>query len=199
MLIWGIASPMLALVLLVRERKDLDEIAVKMKYGFLYIGYRKPCFIWEFVILYRKIAIVFVSVFLAAFNVPVQALTAMFILMIAFYLQEHYEPYETEALNSLEKKSIICSSITIYCGLYFLTDALDNSGKLGFFFIILIANIYFLTTWIVGICHSFLDKGARTKPFLFRKICRCWKSIRVSADTVIRTNIEECIKVVPME
>jgi len=90
MLIWGIASPMLALVLLLREKKFLDEIPVKMKYGFLYIGYRKKRFIWEFVILYRKIAIVFVSVFLAAFNVPVQALTAMFILIIAFYLQEHY-------------------------------------------------------------------------------------------------------------
>jgi len=170
MIIWGICTPLVALVLIYRNRKDLDDTPVKMRYGFLYIGYRKACFIWEFVILYRKISIVFVSVFLASFNIPVQALTAMFILMISFYLQEHYEPYETEALNSLEKKSIICSALTIYCGLYFLTDSLNNTGKLGFFFVILIANLYFLATWIIGICHSFIEKGARVKPYLFRRI-----------------------------
>lgn len=71
MLIWGISAPTLALALLLRDRKRLDDIPTKLKFGFLYIGYRKPCFIWEFVILYRKIAIVFVSVFLAQFNVEV--------------------------------------------------------------------------------------------------------------------------------
>ena len=70
MILWGISAPMLAMLLLIRDRRRLDELEVKMKYGFLYIGYRKGTFIWEFVILYRKIAIVFVSVFLAAVNVP---------------------------------------------------------------------------------------------------------------------------------
>jgi len=187
MIIWGLAAPLLALILLIREHKNLDEIPVKMKFGFLYIGYRKGCFIWEFVILYRKIAIVFVSVFLASFNIPVQALTAMAILAIGFYLQEHYDPYETVALNELEKKSIICSTITIYCGLFFLTDSLSNTGKLGFFSVIVIVNVYFLATWIFGICHSFVDKAARTKPAYFRNMCKCWKSIWRSADYVLRS------------
>lgn len=199
MLVWGIASPMLALVLLYRQRRDLDEVPVKMKFGFLYIGYRKGCFIWEFVILYRKIAIVFVSVFLASFNVPVQALTAMFILMIAFYLQEHYEPYETVALNNLEKKSIICSSVTIYCGLYFLTDSLSNNGKLGFFIVILLVNLYFLSTWMIGICHSFVEKAARTKPYLFRRMCHCWTSVWRSAEKKVRQDIEAGMKVDPID
>jgi hypothetical protein len=173
-LLWGCGAPALALIMLAKSRKTLDTVETKSKFGFLYIGYRKKTFFWEFVILYRKICVVFISVFLVQFNVEVQALTAMLVLILSFFIQEHYEPYDTDELNSLEKKSILCSAVTIFCGLYFLTNSLSNLVKLVFFFIILGANLYFIFYWLKGMIVSIADKGARVKPWLFRKLCRCW-------------------------
>ena len=63
---WGIGIPTFALVLIYRNRKVLAEISTKAKYGFLYGGYYETRYYWEFMILYRKICIIFISVFLAA-------------------------------------------------------------------------------------------------------------------------------------
>jgi hypothetical protein len=61
LLIWGLGIPTMALYLIYARRKDLNLIDVKSKYGFLYNGYRNPqAFYWEIVIMYRKIAIIFI-------------------------------------------------------------------------------------------------------------------------------------------
>jgi len=39
-------------------------LETKQKFGFLYNGYKKEYFFWEIVIMYRKILIIFISVFL---------------------------------------------------------------------------------------------------------------------------------------
>jgi hypothetical protein len=46
---------------------------VKGKFGFLYNGYRNPqAYYWEIVIMYRKIAIIFIQIFLAQLGKIVQ-------------------------------------------------------------------------------------------------------------------------------
>ena len=58
---------------------------MKSTLGFLYLGYDDHRFYWEFVILYRKISIAFISVFLASISVDVQALAVMCVLLMSFY------------------------------------------------------------------------------------------------------------------
>ena len=48
-----------------RNRKHLQRFDTKTKYGFLYNGYRPSAYYWELVIMYRKIVIIFIQVFLA--------------------------------------------------------------------------------------------------------------------------------------
>jgi hypothetical protein len=49
---------------------------VKGKFGFLYNGYRNPqAYYWEIVIMYRKITIIFIQIFLAQLGKIVQVST----------------------------------------------------------------------------------------------------------------------------
>lgn len=62
--VWGLGIPFFALVLMYRERHHLERVTTKEKFGFLYNGYQSQYFYWEIVIMYRKIAMIFISVFI---------------------------------------------------------------------------------------------------------------------------------------
>jgi len=64
------------------------------------------------------------------------------------------QPFDALRLNKLETKSIIAASITIYCGLYYLSGAISEYIKIIFFIIIIAVNIHFFITWLV----IFLDE-----------------------------------------
>ena len=63
-LVWGLGIPFFAYILLQREKERLKRIEVREKFGFLYNGYKKDFYYWEVVIMYRKILVVFIAVFL---------------------------------------------------------------------------------------------------------------------------------------
>jgi len=118
-----------------------------MKYGFLFLGYKSSTYYWEFIIMYRKLSIAFVSVFLDSVSTTVQGLVAFMILMICLSLQNHYKPYTHVNLNRLEVYSIITAGTTMYCGLFYLTKSLDEAWNVILFLVILISNAVFLTYW----------------------------------------------------
>ena len=68
-IVWGLGIPFFGFILLFRDRKNLDKLPVKEKFGFLYRGYSKDFYYWEIVIMYRKIALIFISVFVQQFGV----------------------------------------------------------------------------------------------------------------------------------
>lgn len=61
---WGIMVPFYALFILVKNKEQHNTYRVKSRYGWLYEGYTKSNYFWEFVITYRKILLMFLSVFL---------------------------------------------------------------------------------------------------------------------------------------
>ena len=86
LIVWGLVFPVISLVLLVRNRRKLTAEETKLKYGFLYIGYSPKSYYWEFVIMYRKILIAFISVFLSSVSISIQGLLAFLILAISLFL-----------------------------------------------------------------------------------------------------------------
>ena len=62
---WGIGIPFFALILILRNKDTLTEIKTKEKLGFLYNGYKKEYYFWEILIMYRKIVIIFIAIFLS--------------------------------------------------------------------------------------------------------------------------------------
>jgi len=154
--VWVLGLPTLVLLLLVKSRHRLNESGRNLRFSFLYKGYEPQWFFWEFVILYRKIAIVASSVFLSVVSIKVQSLTVLAILLVSIYLQLRYQPFNDLTLNKLEVKSILVSAITIYAGLYYDTKSISKvyAGQVVnvlLFVVIIVANGYFLFTWLVYI------------------------------------------------
>ncbi|CAG9320353.1 unnamed protein product [Blepharisma stoltei] len=147
-LIWCIAIPALCLWHIHLQRDRLNTIELKLQFGFLYLGFRDKTHYWEFIILYRKILIICCSVFLGSISIRVQALTVFFFVLLFFFFHQRITPYKTEQLNSLEKKSILVSGITIYCGLYYLTEELAYSSRVILFVIIVSINLFFMAQWM---------------------------------------------------
>ena len=187
LIIWTIGIPIFALLILVRYKRSLNEIYVRRKIGFMFMGYRRKFYFWEIIITYRKLSIAFISIFLYQFGVEFQALAVMIVVMVSFYLQNRYQPFDQKELNHLEMRSIVVSGITMYSGLFFLTDALGEEAKIIFFLIIVIANVQFLVIWIQGLVRGILLKVARIKPRLARRWCRCVEYMFQEANLTLET------------
>lgn len=66
LILYGLGIPTLGLFLVYQNREKLNTIHIKQKYGFLFNGYRPgQAQYWEFVIMYRKIIIIFIQIILA--------------------------------------------------------------------------------------------------------------------------------------
>ena len=161
LVVWGFGIPMFGYLMLRRVKDKLEKLETREKLGFLYRGYRKAFYFWEVIIMYRKIAVVFISVFLSNYGVISQALVVFFLLIAFLFFNMKKEPFQTVALNDLETLSLLTSMITIYCGLFFVSSidssyieedpdlegslSLDNNTKLFFFSVIMVANIVFFS------------------------------------------------------
>jgi hypothetical protein len=73
LIIWGLGIPCMAWVFIYQKRNELHLVDTKAKFGFLYNGYRIPqAYYWEIIIMYRKIFVIFIQVFLGQLGKIVQ-------------------------------------------------------------------------------------------------------------------------------
>ena len=73
LIIWGLGIPCIALMFIYQSRHILHLVETKAKLGFLYNGYRNPqAYYWEIIIMYRKIFVIFIQVFLGQLGKIVQ-------------------------------------------------------------------------------------------------------------------------------
>ncbi|CAG9321390.1 unnamed protein product [Blepharisma stoltei] len=155
-IIWGILLPTVCLFALVKSRNHLKELNVRLRFGFLFNGYQLSRYYWEFIIIYSKIILICLSVFLSNMALKVQALIAAILLSIFLQLQYSNSPYIEPSLNRMELQAKIVCVITIYSGLFYLTGSLGYSAKLFFFTLIIIANCYFLVYWCLNVFKTAL-------------------------------------------
>jgi hypothetical protein len=144
---------------------------MKLRFGFLYNGFKKSKFYWEFVIMLRKIVIICIVFFIGNQSIPIQALTLVLLLLNFLVLQYLTRPYASIELNQMELRSVLVASVTIFCGLYYLTKDLGENAKMLFFIVILLANLYFLTYFSSKIFKAVAVELAKVHPLL-RRILR---------------------------
>ena len=121
-LVWGFGIPIFAQVVLYKHRAEIDDIEIREKYGFLCNGYKKKYYYWESVNMYRKIIIILISVFLKLFGVITQALVIFLVIIVFLILNMKLLPFKFKSLNDLEILSLMTWMVTIYCGLFYLSD-----------------------------------------------------------------------------
>jgi predicted outer membrane repeat protein len=165
-IVWGFGIPLFAWIILSRHKNQLEVIDTREKYGFLYNGYKKNYYFWESINMYRKITMIFISVFLKLAGVITQALVVFLVLIIFLILNIKLLPFTFKSLNDMEMLSFLTSMLTIYCGLFYLSNmpevynstdeavkAADNGLRLNeasnwlLFLIILLCNIAFIVYW----------------------------------------------------
>lgn len=165
--LWVICLPTLTLLLLVQSKHILNDSSLRLQYSFLYKGYRADWYFWEFVILYRKILLVCVSVFLTTVSIVVQALSMLAVILACLFVQLYVKPFLGTTFNPLELKALLASLITIYAGLYFQTNSTETVVDMALFGLIIIANAVFLLSWLRLIM-----------PIVLQTIKERWTAIR---------------------
>jgi len=145
--VWGLGLPTLCLAYLIRERNRLGQTTLRLRLGFLYNGYEREKFYWELLILYRKVTIIAITVFLGNVSTYVQALSALLVILAAFALQSKHAPYIESAMDELELRGILVGGATVYGGLYSLSGDLSSWALISIFILIVGLNAYFLAYW----------------------------------------------------
>ncbi|CDW85128.1 UNKNOWN [Stylonychia lemnae] len=129
MIVWGLGIPFFGLALLLRNKKQLDQIVTRQKLGFLFRGYKRKYYYWEIVIMYRKIFLIFIQVFLLQYGVITQAMVVLILLIGFMALNLTLRPFQTISLNDLETLSVVTSLTTIYCGIFFIVSINNIDGS----------------------------------------------------------------------
>jgi hypothetical protein len=155
-LVWVFAVPAIIGCLIYRSRHNLSQIEVRISYGFLFNGYTSKAYLWEVVILMRKISLVAISVFFSAETVLVQSMTLMLIMIIFFSLQKHFKPYTKAQLNSLEIRSLVAIALTVYFGIFFYSRSLPSVFIYVLFAAVITANALFVLHWLLAVSRSSL-------------------------------------------
>ena len=135
--------------------------------------------------MFRKIMIIFIAVFIEVFGTITQALVVFLLLIIFLYLNIKIQPYTFCDLNDMETFSIFTSILTVYCGLFYLSDQpeiynstedsissadnglrLNPSSKMFLFLVILISNLLFFAYW----AYKMLGEIKNTLRTKFKKV-----------------------------
>lgn len=126
-MLWVIGIPWVAWALLREHRNRLHNQEVKERYGFLFNGYKQRTYYWESVVMFRKVAMIFISVFLRSLGTRIQAFTVFLLLLFFVIATVEKKPYLTRKLNNLELISLVTSCTTIYSGFFFLSATESSS------------------------------------------------------------------------
>ena len=78
-----------------------------------------------------------------------QALLVLAVLIFSLHIQHEIKPFRLDELNKMEILAILTATVTIYCGLFYLTKALHEGSKILLFVLMIVINLYFLGYWLV--------------------------------------------------
>ena len=194
--IYGIGIPFGAFYFLYKYRNRLYSSDVVESLKFLYIEYKPNRYYWEMVIMFRKIAIIFMSVFLFSKDTSrYQMVFASWLVQISLILHIYFRPYDTitefgQLCNRLEIFSLTTLVITLNSGIIFGTK--QDDYPLGIFetvlmFLVVLVNIFIVATFIY---HIFITGSKKTSKTC-KNIC---KKIIHNRSSQIRFCCKFCIK-----
>ena len=86
------------------QRKNLDDVKMRVQFGFFYLGYKPQYYFWEFAIMFRKIIIIYVTL-IPDSAIKSKAVLVLFFIAVSFYFHSKSKPYTNENLNKLDNNT----------------------------------------------------------------------------------------------
>ncbi|GLI60388.1 hypothetical protein VaNZ11_002398 [Volvox africanus] len=128
-----------------------------VSYGFMYEDYRRESYFWDSIIMFRKLAVISVIVFLQPQGQLIQIIAALGVILLATIAQLTITPYKNTRMNNLERLALYALVAILYFALLFLSD-IPKAAKFALGMVLTLGNvaliIYFVWKIIyeVGLC-----------------------------------------------
>ena len=180
----GVVLPALFLGKLWRNKNSLEDESFMKKYSFFYCGYGEKYYLWEFLVLIRKMALVGASVFLAR-SLSNMCITLAVIIVISAGLQLRFSPFKDEKLNRLELIALLCLTAMSF-GCQYHINLANYSSTMIFVTLAIASTIVFLLPWIRVYAGILWNK---VEPFY-----QCFKSFAKKYWVCFRGAVEACLK-----
>eukprot|EP00948_MAST-09A_sp_MAST-9A-sp1_P004214 g4214.t1 len=126
LLLYIIGIPLTAVILLFKNRHNLDEEETRETLGFLYANYHIPY--WEVVVIGRLVMLATISVVYES-NPSMQATLGLQILFVSLIAHVLNEPFTSKSLNLVETYSLATSVLSLSCGSLLLGDDTPKGWK----------------------------------------------------------------------
>ena len=141
-------------------------LSFQHKYGFLYGGYRKPCFWWESLNLLRKVALSFFAVFFK-FDIHSQGLFGLAICICALFAHVQAQPFVMSQVNFIETLSLWNSLATFLAGQFSFSSVATGQATLiaglAAFILNLLFYLYVLMSAVRVLYMAHQEKAALLK------------------------------------
>jgi hypothetical protein len=186
-LVWGFGLPTISLIALIQKREKRNTPEVREELGYLYNGYLNHAFYWESIIMYRKFLMVMLSTAFSLAGRKVQSMLVFGLMIFIICLHSLIKPFMTPSLNNLETMSILALTLTIFAGIFFVTDSSNNpttvrtrnefeltdTEKIILFMLFVLSNFLFFIWW--GMLYAMeARRFMRVKyPSAFHYLCLC--------------------------
>eukprot|EP00760_Papus_ankaliazontas_P031339 PhM_4_TR523/c0_g1_i1/m.38965 len=144
---YGLGIPILGSYVLWRNRKRLLTRSCLATYGFLYSGFRLNRYYWEFIIMVRKMFVVFIIVFYEG-NRGVQSALGQWLITGFLLINIFARPFQYRLLWQLENCSLASVVITLnaamlYQPMYDLSSSTENAVTIVIFIVNVLVLVLF--------------------------------------------------------
>ncbi|EAR91473.2 transmembrane protein, putative (macronuclear) [Tetrahymena thermophila SB210] len=147
LLVWVLILPGILFMSLRKNKNRLEEIDIKLKYGFLYKEYENYAFYWEFVKMTEKLAIILALNFYSQ-SINIKAILVFVVITVYGILSIIIKPYQESDVNEIDVNSTHVCALTVLLGLfmyknqyvYFVYSSLGLIVMINLWFIVKILN-----------------------------------------------------------
>ncbi|EWS73431.1 transmembrane protein, putative (macronuclear) [Tetrahymena thermophila SB210] len=169
--IWGILIPLLLFYKIHDAKSKKKSIIKQIKYSFLFAGYKKQYYYWEFWKLSYKTSLILISVLLKQ-EIYLKVSVMNLSLVIQFFLLFKSQPYLNKYFNSLQQIStLICIISLNLCMIQIGGDQNDLINQIFWIGMTMLFNFLFVAILIIGLLrlkiHNQQEQRTGFQNFIF--------------------------------
>lgn len=142
--------------------------------------------------MFRKVALVFIIVFLAEYAPQIRVVFAALLVFAALILHVKYQPYDDDDLDLLELWSLLASFLTLFLGIFFVIPGVPTSWRTPMAWLIIFVNsaVMIMFSISIGSVASTFAKATVEKSRKSRTMKKAAKAAAVAAaGTVVASEL----------